>query len=427
MLDRDEVHQALETLHDGVTLGKAPLLARFPHLASLPDFAERAQRLRAVLLEAIEVLHPSRRTAFGSREARACDVLTLRYVEKMSIAAVMEELSLSKRQVLRDLSQAESKLAEVLGDWAGQGPAAMPVTTSSPAPVTGVADGLAEELAILASQPAPVSLREVVGEAVTLVAPLAATRGITITTNCAVADDSAMADRAMLKQIVTQLLSWAIQSAGRPELSVTAADAGAGLSLRLLFHSSGPQEHLSRVHEIEHVAEHNHIHLQVSEASHVCTAVLNLRRARGLTVLVVEDNPGAVALYRRYLDGSAWQVRHVDEPRLVFEVARRLQPHAVLLDIMMPGTDGWSVLQSLRQRDETRDLPVVICSVLQDEELSRALGAAACLKKPVSQSDLLSALHRCLADRQRGGSPTPAPWPKGPTEYPAHGRPVRTD
>ncbi|MHB0878979.1 MAG: response regulator [Anaerolineae bacterium] len=398
-LDRDEVHQALETLHDSVSLGETPLMARFPRLAGLSDFAERAQRLRAMLLQAVETLRPSRRMPFGSREARACEVLTLRYVEKMSIAAVMEELSLSKRQVFRDLSQAESKLAQVLGDWASQEPASLSGTTLSPDPATGVADGLGGELAIIASQPASVSLKDVVNEAVALVAPLAAKRGITFTMSCDVSEDSAMTDRAMLKQILAQLFSWAIQRTGKPELSVTTAGSDTGLSICLFFCPSTPDEQPSRLREIQHVAEHSHIHLQVTETKHVCAVMVSMRRGRALTVLVAEDNPGAVALYRRYLDGSAWQVRHVEEPRLVFEVARRLQPDVVLLDIMMPGVDGWSVLQSLRQRAETRDLPVVICSVIQDEELSRALGAAACLRKPVSQAELLSALHHCMVGR----------------------------
>jgi CheY-like chemotaxis protein len=61
---------------------------------------------------------------------------------------------------------------------------------------------------------------------------------------------------------------------------------------------------------------------------------------------------------------------------------------------MMPSQDGWDLLGQLRQLDETRDVPVVICSVLADTALAEALGATAVLPKPVTQRSLLALLQR---------------------------------
>ena len=396
LITREETHEALDALYDNLALSQARLLAHFPSLASLPDLAERGQRLRAILLEAIETLRPSRRAPFGSRESRACDVLTARYVERLPIPIMMDQLALGRRQVFRDLTQAEEKLAQVLSTWA-EGAAPAPELPRS------AVDSLSSELAILATQPAPLHLGEVVAEALSLIAPLATKRGVTVAAAPIVSDDLLLADRAILKQLLVQVLSWAIQRAAKGPVKLATSTSESNLAVTVLFSPAGPDEEPQRIAEVQHVAQHDRIDLLIEEAKGICQVTMRLRRSRPVTVLVAEDNPGAVELYRRYLSGGAWDVQHLAEPRLAFEVARRMRPDVVLLDIMMPKMDGWSVLQSLRQHEETRDLPVIVCSVIQDEELSQALGAAACLKKPVSQGDLLAALHRCLAQRRTGG------------------------
>ncbi|MGQ9555522.1 MAG: response regulator [Anaerolineae bacterium] len=390
-ISRDEVHQALEALYDNVALGGCPLASHFARIAVIADLSERALRLRAVLLEAIERLRPSRRAAFGSRETRACDVLTLRYVERMSIAAMMEELALGRRQVFRDLTQAEEKLAQILSAWIGT-----PTPEKATAPSS---DSLSSELALLASQPVQVSVREVLEEAMALVAPLMAKRAIALDCAYPAPDELVVADRAILKQVLVQLLSWAVQHSVRPLVKVTSTTANVSLSLSVLCWPDSPAHGSSTIEEIGQIADHAGIDVAIHESTGICEFIISLGRQQPTSVLVVEDNPGAVALYRRYLGAGNWQVTHVSEPRLTLEIARRARPDVVVLDIMMPKMDGWSVLQALRQHEETRALPVIMCSVVEDEELSRALGAAVCLKKPVSQADFLAALYRCLHRR----------------------------
>ena len=66
----------------------------------------------------------------------------------------------------------------------------------------------------------------------------------------------------------------------------------------------------------------------------------------------------------------------------------------VLLDVMMPERDGWEVLQHLRAAPETREVPIVICSVLNQPEIAAALGAADYLPKPVTEEALLSKVEQ---------------------------------
>jgi len=126
--------------------------------------------------------------------------------------------------------------------------------------------------------------------------------------------------------------------------------------------------------------------------------VLPLRRP--VRVLVVEDNPGAVELYRRYLPTGQWQVEAISDPRIACEVARALKPHIIILDIMMPYVDGWSLLDMLKEDESLRRIPVVVCSVINDPALGRALGAKAHLNKPISQGRLIMALQNLLSQQR---------------------------
>jgi CheY-like chemotaxis protein len=109
-------------------------------------------------------------------------------------------------------------------------------------------------------------------------------------------------------------------------------------------------------------------------------------------VLVVDDNPKTLRLFQRYLEPHRYRVTPVQESADAVRLVRELQPDVVILDIMMRGMDGWQVLQSLRTDPATRGIPVVLCSVLGEDELARAVGADLYLRKPVSQSALVAAL-----------------------------------
>jgi CheY-like chemotaxis protein len=117
-------------------------------------------------------------------------------------------------------------------------------------------------------------------------------------------------------------------------------------------------------------------------------------------ILIVEDNPGVRELYERYLQGSSWRAILLANPAETLTQAQELRPAAIILDVLMPQTDGWSVLQTLRATPELAHTPVIICSVINDPELATALGAAASLKKPLSRLELMDALH--LATRGQG-------------------------
>ena len=113
-------------------------------------------------------------------------------------------------------------------------------------------------------------------------------------------------------------------------------------------------------------------------------------------ILVVDDDPAVVELLRRTLTKEGYQVRTATDGRDALGIARELRPRLITLDVMMPSMDGWSVLAALKADRSTRDIPVVMVSIIDDKQLGFALGAADYLTKPIDR-DRLSAILAHLA------------------------------
>jgi CheY-like chemotaxis protein len=113
-------------------------------------------------------------------------------------------------------------------------------------------------------------------------------------------------------------------------------------------------------------------------------------------VLVIDDDQGVTTLLERYLQDEGYQVAGVTESRNALPLARRLAPRlaAIVLDVVMPHMDGWAVLNGLRSEAETRQVPVILCSIGESLDQGRERGAAVCLQKPIMRDELLDALRR---------------------------------
>jgi CheY-like chemotaxis protein len=125
---------------------------------------------------------------------------------------------------------------------------------------------------------------------------------------------------------------------------------------------------------------------------------LTLPVSRVATVLVVDDNPDVCLLFQRYLDRT-YRVIQAHSATEALALLRDARPEVVTLDVLMPSADGWELLQQIRADPATRDVPVIICSVVRDDSLALSLGATELLPKPISREGLRSALERCLRSR----------------------------
>lgn len=110
-------------------------------------------------------------------------------------------------------------------------------------------------------------------------------------------------------------------------------------------------------------------------------------------ILAIDDDPQVISLYERYLNPQGFYVVPLTDPSKAKERILELKPYAVTLDIMMPNIDGWTVLTTLKSDPETRQYPVVICSIIEQTDKGFTLGASDYLVKPILEEDLVNAVN----------------------------------
>jgi PAS domain S-box-containing protein len=110
--------------------------------------------------------------------------------------------------------------------------------------------------------------------------------------------------------------------------------------------------------------------------------------------LIIEDSPAAAVQISRYLHELDVETIAHSQGDGTVALAREMHPDVIFLDILLPDASGWDVLAQLKNEPDTRDIPVLIVSVV--DELSRAmtLGAAGYLVKPITRQRVQAALNR---------------------------------
>jgi CheY-like chemotaxis protein len=122
-------------------------------------------------------------------------------------------------------------------------------------------------------------------------------------------------------------------------------------------------------------------------------------------VLLIEDDAATVRLVRAYLHDVGYDLAEASSRAHGLELARRLRPSAILLDLDLDGEDGLQLLEQLKADPATRDIPVVIESVLAEEKRGFLLGASDYLVKPLDRKRLLESMSRHAQARSDGTQP----------------------
>ena len=114
----------------------------------------------------------------------------------------------------------------------------------------------------------------------------------------------------------------------------------------------------------------------------------------GGAILIVDDDRASLELMAAHLEGTGVQLLRAHDGAMALELARTAAPAGIVLDILLPGPDGWQVLHELRQDPATAGIPVVVASVVDDRARGVELGAAAYLVKPLAREELVTTLRR---------------------------------
>jgi len=125
-------------------------------------------------------------------------------------------------------------------------------------------------------------------------------------------------------------------------------------------------------------------------------------------VLICDDNEDTQRLLREVLERHGFVARSVSDGRQVLAAAEKERPGLILLDLKMPGLDGYAVLEQLKRDENTRQIPVIVitASIVDDQakrERAMSLGAASMMTKPFSIPELVNEAKKALETRHQMG------------------------
>jgi len=384
-----EVPRLLRHMQDYVYLQSHPLCGSLcpPDEGTSPGY--QAQAMRRRLLETIDRLSPPPGTSTDSREWRGHHILTARYIEGRSVEELTAELSISQRQFYREHSQAIEAVSRSLWEQ---------YTRHGSEESVPAGEALAQEAARLARQVEPIDLTDLIDGVMLAMTNLAQERGVSLSSRISVSAPI-VANRTLLRQAILQTLSHLLDHSSTERLVILAESAQNDVALSITaICAEGQCETLAQSVDWEGAASLTRIlggaWLPPETAGDRIVVRFALPLERSRVILVIEDNPSAVQLVRRYLAEEPYQVMSASLGSEAWALIEERVPDVIILDVMLPGRDGWELLQNFRQRPATANVPILMASVLAETRLAESLGASGYLKKPYTQSELLAALRR---------------------------------
>ncbi len=111
-------------------------------------------------------------------------------------------------------------------------------------------------------------------------------------------------------------------------------------------------------------------------------------------VLVIDDDPEVRYTIGQYLISKGYEVIFAENGETGIKLAISKQPFAITLDLLLPNKDGWSILKELKENLSTKDIPVILVSIIGDKNLGYGLGAFEYFIKPISAEKLLTAFSK---------------------------------
>lgn len=401
---KQALREALTGLYDPGSLTPSPLIAWL----GLRGESDPPQALLGILLQAIESRRPGSDIPPQSNAWRIYHILRHRYVECFSQSDIAANLSLGTRQLRR----LHVLAIDVLGDYLlalyrlpteQRTPAPPSAPLAQAQPLTAAASDVHEMELLSATPTEATDVAALLAATLSLLEPVTCGNAVTVRTDIPARLPHAAAQRVPVRHAFLSILKTVLRSLPGGELLITGADAGSHVQLALALHPAAGGLHAPAL-DAEQVKTARQL-LRLSGGDLVLThsqdcqitATMTLPTIANVPVLVVDDNTDALQLFRRYLEGTRYRFIGAADPRQVVALAEESNARLVVLDLMLPQVDGWEVLSRLREHPHTNHIPVIICTILPEEDLALMFGAVGLLRKPVNQPDLLAALDRVLA------------------------------
>lgn len=398
----DALRTALSSLYDP-TYQPDPVLCR----ALGCDPQDGAEALQAALIGLIREFEPGPGVPTGARATRLYRILWLRYMQQQTQEEVAEELAITPRHLRRE----QQEVVRVLARRIWRRHIASPpdeVDDLDEVEFAASLDGdgeLAEWLSQIKQEVASlrketVGLSANIGEAFAGVSDitrtLASRHGVALQVEDTPADLAAVIHPSALRQVLVAGITELVRERSSGTVSLSAAARKDRVEITIAGdapHDSSPPDHLIR----ELLAAHDgSIEVRTPHGTQRELRI-SLPSASTISVLVIDDNHDLVHFYRRYTAGTRFNITHLTEGATALETVEALRPDVIVLDVMLPDVDGWELLSHLHEYPASRAIPVIVCSVVREEELALALGAFSYLPKPVRRQQLLEALGQAAS------------------------------
>lgn len=397
----EQVRKALRHLDDPIYLETLPLARKLTRNAETSDLTG-GQLVRRTFRLAIAALEPSSMGDDSLVDASTYQVLYRYAILRHGMTGIAQELGMSVRSGYYALSRATEALARIVHDL---------LSPPEPAPVANAAEAsspsqhVREELRRLASgHPQDLEIVQLLREVLEDLAPLARQTGVELRLMAPPEELGVATKRVLLRQAIMNLLSWLIAASAGNCVTVCVDNSDQTVTIRAdgVLAMQPENESPDAPHTMaKRISETLGLRWTESRENSHRMVSIEIPRSSRKRVLVVDDNEGVIALIRRYLHGQPYAVWGAHDGRAALALLDEIRPHVILLDIMLPSQDGWEVLGLIREACQAMgdDVPVVICSIINDPRLASALGAHAFLHKPITRASLLQALDTVTSSR----------------------------
>lgn len=408
-----ELNVALHHLYDPSYLRGSPLCELFDLVRS----DDPALLLRQLLVSAIEALSPGTDVPTQSKAWIAFRVLFHRYTEQLTQKEVAIDVGMSVRQLRRQERLAQRALANYL--WSrydlgfkrndeGASRYSLGEISSPDAGTPSCRDELEWLHQSIPSE--LVDVAELLQAVLKLADPLVRKQGVRIRSELEAYLPKALVQLTCVRQVLLTMLSAAIERVPGGQVHVQAKSQGRNIFVSMQSEAcqAGPVAPLNYdvgkmeiAQQLIGLSGGSLAVIPGERAECLLSITLTLPTSQQVRVLVIDDNADTLQMLQRYAVGTHYHILGTRDAEEALTLAEKIVPHVVLLDIMLPRVDGWELLGRLRVHPKTHDIPVIVCTILQEQELALALGAAEFIRKPVSRNSLLMALGRQSGRLQR--------------------------
>jgi CheY-like chemotaxis protein len=395
-LFREDLYDALNHLHD-------PDYQASPTLIEVvtSEPAASTSSVQYAIIQAIKQLAPPSNTPESASIQCNYELLIHRFIENLTQTETAKRLHTTERNIRRKQRVATHMLARFLWEQRGRPIAGLSETVSTASKVTGSDDSSSrswrsqarQELASLRqSDPTAIAnVDSVIHRAVELEKALVERYGTTLIVDKIAESLTAAVHPTALRQIFIMVISQLSKSSRPCEIHVDAWEEDGFVVLKLYgaAYRDPTLDDGALTTEMLHLIGGS---LTTTVEEEAISVTLRVPAMGQVNVAVIDDNWDFIHFCQRCVRGTHFRILNLEDWTVM--TIRKADADVILLDIMLPEVDGWELLEALQKDPVTTTIPVVICSIVREEDLAALMGAVKYLPKPIHHRDLLNTLEK---------------------------------